>query len=132
VEWIFDVAHNADAAQTLAHNLREAPTEGRTLAVFGVLKDKDARAIVNALQACVDAWLLVDLAGERGLTARELAQRAFAENRAGVDAVGSLTAALEEARAAARPGDRIAVFGSFHVVGPALEWLQLYSRAPEI
>ena len=132
VDWILDVAHNADAAQTLARNLRDTPSAGRTLAVFGLLKDKDARAIVNALQACVDAWLLVDLAGERGLTGRELAQRAFAENRAGVDAVGSLSAALEQARAAARPGDRVAVFGSFHVVGPALEWLQLYSRAPEI
>jgi len=97
-----------------------------------VLKDKDARAIVNALQACVDAWLLVDLGGERGLTGRELAQRAFAENRAGIEVVGSLSAALAQARTAARPGDRVAVFGSFHVVGPALEWLQLYSRAPQI
>jgi dihydrofolate synthase/folylpolyglutamate synthase len=130
VEWILDVAHNADAAQALARNLRDAPGSGRTLAVFGVLKDKDARAIVNALQACVDEWLLVDLPGERGMTGGELAQRAFAQNRAGVDAAGSLTGALEKARAAARPGDRIAVFGSFHVVGPALEWLQLYSRAP--
>ncbi|MGH8263412.1 MAG: bifunctional tetrahydrofolate synthase/dihydrofolate synthase [Steroidobacterales bacterium] len=131
VDWILDVAHNADAAHSLARNLRDTPSAGRTLAVFGVLKDKDARAIVNSLQACIDAWLLVDLGGERGLTGRELAQRAFAENRAGIDAVGSLSAALAQARTAARPGDRVAVFGSFHVVGPALEWLQLYSRAPQ-
>jgi dihydrofolate synthase/folylpolyglutamate synthase len=30
------------------------------------------------------------------------------------------------ARASARPGDRVVVFGSFVTVGSALEWLELY------
>jgi folylpolyglutamate synthase/dihydropteroate synthase len=29
----------------------------------------------------------------------------------------------------ARPGDRVVVFGSFHTVGPALEWLGLSAEA---
>jgi folylpolyglutamate synthase/dihydropteroate synthase len=32
---------------------------------------------------------------------------------------------MERAAAAARPGDRIVVFGSFHTVGPALAALRI-------
>ncbi len=38
----------------------------------------------------------------------------------------SMAEACERARALAQPRDRIVVFGSFHVVGPALVWLGLY------
>ena len=36
---------------------------------------------------------------------------------------GSVTDALARAAAMAASGDRIVVFGSFHTVGPALEYL---------
>lgn len=129
VEWIFDVAHNAAAAATLAENLKELKPADRTIAVFGALKDKDAAAIVATVAPAIDEWLLVDLPGERGLDAAQLEQRAFAGRTACVQRAGALKAALDAA-AAARPGARIVVFGSFHVVGPALEWHRLYSRAP--
>jgi dihydrofolate synthase / folylpolyglutamate synthase len=32
----------------------------------------------------------------------------------------------ERARQWSRNGDRVVVFGSFHTVGPALQWLALY------
>ena len=35
----------------------------------------------------------------------------------------SVEAGCEVARATAKPGDRVLVFGSFHTVGPALQWL---------
>jgi folylpolyglutamate synthase/dihydropteroate synthase len=35
----------------------------------------------------------------------------------------SVTAACELALTLAAPADRIVVFGSFHTVGPAIEWL---------
>ena len=35
----------------------------------------------------------------------------------------SVAAALEQALATLRAGDRLVVCGSFHTVGPALEWL---------
>jgi folylpolyglutamate synthase/dihydropteroate synthase len=34
------------------------------------------------------------------------------------------------ALAAARAGDRIVVFGSFHTVAPALDWLEARARPP--
>jgi dihydrofolate synthase/folylpolyglutamate synthase len=130
VEWILDVAHNVAAAAILARNLEEAPPSGRTLAVFGALKDKDVNAIARALHPHIDEWLLGDLQGERGLDAAELKRRAFAGLEARVTSIGSLPAAFAEAQRRTRRGDRVVVFGSFHMVGPALEWLRLYSRSP--
>jgi len=131
VEWVLDVAHNAAAADNLAANLAGSRRAGRTVAVFGALKDKDAAAIVRAVAADIQEWLLVDLPGARGMTAAELEERAFAGRTADIACIGELDKALAEAAARTRPGDRVVVFGSFYVVGPALEWLRLYSRAPK-
>ena len=123
VEWILDVSHNEPAARVLASNLSARPRR-RTLAVCGILRDKDAAAIGQALRASVDEWIVCALPGPRGSTAAELAARLGPQIRpAGL--AESVAAGCEQARAAARPGDRVVVFGSFATVGSALEWLRL-------
>ena len=126
VEWILDIAHNPPAAQVLAAQLAERPCQGRTLAVVGILGDKDAPAIARALAPAVQGWFLCGLEGPRGIGAAELAQRvgAVVHNPVLADSVRQ---GCEAARAAARAGDRIVVCGSVHTVGPALEWLGVYS-----
>ena len=126
VEWWLDVAHNPDGAAVLAGALAAAPTRGRTLAVIGMLADKDAAAVATALDPCIDAWIAATLPPPRGLDAVELARRLAPRVRAQVATAPSVRHACEAARAAARPGDRVVVCGSFHAVGPALEWLGLY------
>jgi dihydrofolate synthase/folylpolyglutamate synthase len=132
--WILDVAHNPDAARVLANNLRDNRSAGRALAVCGILADKDAPGIVEQLRDCVDAWWCVATGGERGRGAEALAQivRAhIAATVAGtVEAADSPAAGCAAALAAAKPGDRIVVFGSFHVVGPALDWLEAHEMLP--
>ncbi len=128
VTWIVDVAHNAAAAETLALNLAQAPSSGRTLAVFGALKDKNAAAIARAVAGGIDEWFLATTPGERGLDAGELMRRAFGGGEAHVRLSGVVPAAFDEVAKHARRGDRVVVFGSFHMAGPALEWLRLYSR----
>ena len=122
VEWILDIAHNPPAAEVLAAQLAERPCQGRTLAVVGILGDKDAPAIAHALAPAIQGWFLCGLDGPRGISAAELARRvaAAASNPVLVD---SVRAGCEAARAAARAGDRVVVCGSVHTVGPALEWL---------
>jgi dihydrofolate synthase / folylpolyglutamate synthase len=126
VEWWFDVAHNPDGAAVLAGALRAAPVAGRTLVVIGMLGDKDAAAVASALDPCVDEWIAVSLPPPRGLPASALAERFAPRIRAPLRQAGSVFAACEAARAAARPGDRVVVCGSFHTVGPALDWLGVY------
>ena len=128
VEWILDIAHNEPAARVLARQLAARPLPapgGRTVAVIGVLADKDAAAIGAALSEVIDQWIVCALPGPRGGSAQALAQR-LARKQGTVQLADSVRAGCELARATARPGDRVVVCGSLHTVGPALEWLQIY------
>ena len=122
--WILDVAHNPDAARVLASHLRELPRGGRTLGVCGILADKDAIGIVGALREDIDAWYFVSLSGERGRSAAALAAGLEAQVTSPAGLFETIDAACAAARDAAGADDRIVVFGSFHTVGPALDWLQ--------
>jgi len=122
-EWILDVAHNFEAAQSLAASLAERPCRGRTIAVCGILADKDVEAIVDALQAEVQRWIAVGLEGPRALPPADLARRIRAAGADSVVAVENVAAGMAQARLECRPGDRVLAFGSFLTVGPALAWL---------
>jgi dihydrofolate synthase/folylpolyglutamate synthase len=128
--WILDVAHNPAAARVLADNLRGYPCGGRTLAVCGILADKDASNVVAELRDCVDAWWCVSTDGDRGRNGASLAQMVAAQIAAPVEAADSTSAGCAAALAHAKPSDRIVVFGSFHVVGPALDWLEARNLLP--
>jgi dihydrofolate synthase/folylpolyglutamate synthase len=122
-EWVLDVAHNPDAARTLAANLAHYPVAGQTVAICGMLGDKDIEQVVTILAAGASRWIAVDTDGARGLPDRQLAVRA-ATRGVVMEPGGSVAEAMERAAADAGRGDRIVVFGSFHTVGPALEYLR--------
>jgi dihydrofolate synthase/folylpolyglutamate synthase len=126
VEWILDVAHNEPAAAVLAGALAARPCEGKSFAVAGMLADKDVAAVASTLDPLVDHWLLAGIDGEpRGLDARALQAR-LPPLRGTIELATDTTAACARARALSSPHDRVIVFGSFYVVGPALQWLGLY------
>ena len=52
------MAHNVPAASGLAANLRALPRV-RTIAVCGILGDKDIAGITAVLGAEIDAWVIV-------------------------------------------------------------------------
>ncbi len=122
-EWVLDVAHNPDSARVLAENLARHPVPGRTIAVCGMLADKDVEAVVEILRDRVDRWIAAATDGPRALTDDELVARARGRG-VEMEPCGGVTESLRRAEAEARPGDRIVVFGSFHTVGPALETLR--------
>src|SRR4030095_4298362 len=109
-EWILDVAHNSEAAQSLAASLAERPCRGRTIAVCGILADKDIEAIVAALRAGVQRWIAGGLQGPR---AADLARRIRAAGADSLVAVENVAAGMAQARLECRPGDRVLAFGSF-------------------
>ena len=126
VEWWLDVAHNPAGAEVLAGALRARPVAGRTLVVLGMLQDKDAAAVASALAPVADGWIAATLPPPRGLAATELAARVSGRLGEPLAVAADAAAACVAARQLAEPGDRIAVCGSFHAVGPALEWLGVY------
>jgi dihydrofolate synthase/folylpolyglutamate synthase len=118
-EWVLDVAHNPDAAALLAANLARHHAPGRTLAVCGMLSDKDVPAVLAVLKDSVDHWFAATTDGPRGLRDVELAAQAACIGIA-MTPGGAVRDAVRAAAREARAGDRVVVFGSFHTVGPAL------------
>ena len=128
--WILDVAHNPDAARVLARNLDANPISGKTLAVCGILADKDAAGIASLLDGCIDLWWCASVDGGRGRSGQMLAAELSDVVRGAVVAADSVAGACTQAAKVAGPQDRIVVFGSFHTVGPALDWLESAGLLP--
>jgi dihydrofolate synthase/folylpolyglutamate synthase len=122
--WIFDVAHNADGARTVAASLASLEHELPVVALLCVLGDKDWRAMLDALAPVVSRFVLTDAPSAPPSRAWPLADAlAYAASR-GYPAVAEpdFDAAL---RIAERAGGTTVVTGSFHTVGDAMARLQV-------
>jgi dihydrofolate synthase/folylpolyglutamate synthase len=117
---VIDGAHNPQAAAVLAGAIFEAwpDSEARPWCVLGVLKDKDAEGIVDALAPVVDRFVVTQSHSPRARDAGELA--AIVEHATG--AWPEIVPDLEEAigHACAHAGARgVVVTGSLYTVGEA-------------
>lgn len=118
VEHVLDVAHNVDGARVLARQLQLDPPGGRTIAVAGLLRDKQAAGVFDVLWPQVDEWHLAPTEGARGQSAELL--KGLAPDPERVRSHGSIDAALMEADDRAEAGDRVLIFGSFQLIGHAM------------
>jgi dihydrofolate synthase/folylpolyglutamate synthase len=119
---ILDVAHNGAAAQALAADLQALPCSGRTIAVFGVLADKQIEQITAALASSIDEWIVCELQTARGARAASVEHvLAHSAPEVQVSVCSSVAEGFSAAHVAARGNDRILVFGSFYTVSEALE-----------
>jgi dihydrofolate synthase / folylpolyglutamate synthase len=131
---VLDVAHNPHAAAHLASNLDNMGFFPQTIAVLGMMVDKDIAATVRKMAGKVDQWFVCDLPLPRAATAAHLASVLLEE--LGTAPQGKLTmevlkpesisqfpdpwSAFAAAQKAVDEGDRIVVFGSFLTVAPIL------------
>ena len=118
-----DVAHNPQALAALARNLDAQPVRGRTLAVVGMLADKDIPGALAALAGKVDVWLLAALDVPRGASVAVL-ESAVAGLGGRVESFASPEQAFQQAVGLAGGDDRIAAFGSFYTVAAVRRFLQ--------
>jgi dihydrofolate synthase / folylpolyglutamate synthase len=123
LEWVLDVGHNPQALSALSANVAAMPHKPMTV-VLGMLADKDVTSVVSRFAGLIDCWIVTDVGSQRGQTAEVLAAK--------LSALGlnpaiepELDKALLQAIAGSPEHGRILVFGSFFVVGPAMEWLGL-------
>jgi len=122
---VLDVGHNPQAIKVLTDNLSNMGFFNRTLAVVGMLSDKDIIAALQPLKGKVDVWHVASLGGPRGTSADALAAR-IAGSYLGGEIVchDSPQAAMQAAKGQAAESDRILAFGSFHTVAGALQALR--------
>lgn len=121
-QWCLDVGHNPHAAAYLAMRLADRPCRGRTIALLGMLGDKDADGVMAALAPAIDAWVTVSLAGERARDADDLAERLTGQGAEVWHRAGSPAAGADWLSARLAPEDRVLVCGSFLTVAEVLEW----------
>lgn len=119
---VLDVAHNPQAAAVLADNLGDMGFFEKTIAVVGMLADKDVAGTLAPLAGKVDVWLLAGLDVARGASAEALAA-ALPGRPAGaapVECFASPQDAFTRAAKLAGENDRILGFGSFHTVAAVM------------
>jgi len=119
---VLDVAHNPHAARALAAALGTMGFHPRTIAVCGMLADKDIAGVVAAMRPRVDAWHVATLPGARGAAASALrdALRASGVAETEIHTFDDVPSAYAAARSEALEADRIVVFGSFLTVAAVL------------
>jgi dihydrofolate synthase/folylpolyglutamate synthase len=117
---ILDVAHNVEAARTLAENLAASGFAPETIAVCGMLRDKDIAGVLRELAPRITRWHFASLPGPRAATADDL-EKALGRSDEKHDSPQS---AFASALKRAEEGDKIVVFGSFLTVGEVMAWLK--------
>jgi len=123
---VLDVAHNPDAAQVLADNLRSIPRPGQLHAVFGILNDKDLVSVLKIMIPLVDYWHVVTLTTERALSAQEITKNliALAVPQESISLYDNVLDAVKEAKTDMDFRDTVTVFGSFYCVTEAIQMLE--------
>ena len=71
---LLDVAHNEDAAKSLADNINKLGYD-KVDAVLGVLSDKDIYSIVGPFLSLVNNWHIGTINNERGMNSKEIKYR---------------------------------------------------------
>ena len=117
---VLDVAHNPDAARRLADGLLGLGFSPETVAIFGIMADKDIDGVIDAMEGRIDHWLTIPLGTVRGENPQALAERIRAK-KASAEACGSTALAGISARRRCGAHGRIVVFGSFLAVSSYLE-----------
>lgn len=121
VAWYLDVGHNEEALTRFRRTL-PGPPPGRTRSVAAMRVDKPAQRALQGFVGEVDCWYLAGLPGYRGSGPEAI--RAALPEQARTELFPEVEQAVEAAQAAASPGDRVLVLGSFVTVAAALTVLR--------
>jgi dihydrofolate synthase/folylpolyglutamate synthase len=115
---LIDAAHNVDSARALADEVRRWRNRPLWL-VLGILRDKDATAILRELLPLADGAVVVTPTNARALPAESLALACRRVSAVEVERGSSVGRAIELARARAGRGGAVVVAGSFATASEA-------------
>ncbi|MGY6276923.1 bifunctional tetrahydrofolate synthase/dihydrofolate synthase [Methylomonas sp. MgM2] len=118
---LLDVGHNPQAVKTLLEYLQSDFPSVRIHAVFAMMKDKDIQGVLAIMRERVAQWYLAPLKIPRAADEALLKDYFYQQD---IDKVNhgyaDFSAAFEDARHHAQPGDLILIFGSFFLVSEYL------------
>jgi len=123
VNWILDVAHNAQAASVLFKNLQAYPKSGRCYALLGMLDDKDIDGVVETVTPVIDHWYICGLDVPRGLSKEAWVSRKWLTSKPHASYYENIQEAVNKLKIILFPGDTVIVFGSFYTVSTVQAFL---------
>jgi len=119
---LLDSAHNPMGTQRLVHALNRIFRYDKLILVFGVLEDKDYKAMCRELIPLADHIVLTKPNNDRALNPNQLARLAVFREKP-VDMIENPKEAWVRAKELARPHDMICVAGSIYFIGDILQLL---------
>jgi dihydrofolate synthase/folylpolyglutamate synthase len=123
---ILDAAHNPGGAEVLARAMKKSFGAPETVAVVSILADKDATALLEALDDTAKTFIITQSSSPRAIAVDELAK--LARNVFGAERVRTAESALTAmtlARREVADNGAILVTGSITLVGDVLKNIQL-------
>ena len=123
---ILDAAHNPGGAEVLARAMKKSFGAPETVAVVSILADKDATALLEALDETAKTFIITQSSSPRSIAVDELAR--LARNVFGAERVKTAESALTAmtlARREVADNGAILVTGSITLVGDVLKNIQL-------
>lgn len=121
---LLDGAHNPAGMCMLAQTIQQDFSSHRLILVLGVLKDKDATAMISTIMSLADEIIVTKSGNPRAadpLLLKEIIKNLDPHKSVYVEA--STTTAIERARRLAAPDDLICVSGSLFTVGEVRSYL---------
>ncbi len=118
---MLDVAHNEAAIKVLAETLKSKKVP--TLAIFSALKDKNIKLMINAIESCIDEWLIVPLSVNRAIKIQDLVEKFSLSSK--ITTCKDMESAIHQALNT-QQYQRVVIFGSFHTVADAMKILDKY------
>ena len=118
---VLDVAHNEAAIKSLAETLKSKKVP--TLAIFSALKDKNIKLMINAIESCIDEWLIVPLSVNRAIKIQDLVEKFSLSSK--ITTCKDMESAIHQALNT-QQYQRVVIFGSFHTVADAMKILDKY------
>jgi dihydrofolate synthase/folylpolyglutamate synthase len=133
---VIDGAHNPAGARTLAHTWREELGEAKATVILAILRDKDAKGIIDALRPIAREFLLPQIRSDRAESPRQLAKvlssitpslpysitSSLEDTFSTALSFPTERSEVEKSRGASKP--RILITGSLHFAGEALAILR--------
>lgn len=125
LQYILDVAHNPAAINKLLEYIDITPCNGKTIALFSVMADKDIHSMLEPCGGVFDGWFLADQPrNSRAADAAMVAETLRAQGERMISTSKNVRQAFRRAQTLMAPDDRLVVFGSFFTVADVMPLLE--------
>jgi dihydrofolate synthase/folylpolyglutamate synthase len=130
---VLDVSHNQASVARLGQFLNslegtensheQASFRGRTIAVCGMLQDKEIDVSLAQIAGQIDGWYVATIHNDRGASASQISSVVRSICNTTVVEYDRVQDAYDAALGTLTADDRLVVFGSFHIVGDILAYI---------